>query len=38
MVDTRADGWTIGTADGARSAHFEHTIVVTQGAPLVVTA
>ena len=35
---TRADGWTVETADGARSAHFEHTIVVTQGAPIVVTA
>ena len=33
-----ADGWTVRTADGARSAHFEHTIVVTQGAPIVVTA
>ena len=33
-----ADGWTIRTADGARSAHAEHTIVVTDGAPLVLTA
>jgi methionyl aminopeptidase len=32
------DGWTIRTADGALSAHHEHTIVITRGAPLVVTA
>jgi methionyl aminopeptidase len=32
------DGWTIRTRDGARSAHAEHTIVVTSGQPLVLTA
>jgi methionyl aminopeptidase len=32
------DGWTIRTRDGARSAHAEHTIVVTRGQPLVLTA
>jgi methionyl aminopeptidase len=32
------DGWTIRTADGARSAHAEHTVVITDGAPLVLTA
>ena len=31
------DGWTILTADGALAAHVEHTIVVTDGAPLVLT-
>jgi methionyl aminopeptidase len=31
------DGWTISTADGAPAAHVEHTIVVTEGAPLVLT-
>lgn len=25
------DGWTIKTADGSRSAHFEHTVLVTEG-------
>ena len=35
---TSADGWTISTADGARSAHFEHTIIVTEGPPIVATA
>jgi len=33
-----ADGWTVRTADGAIAAHAEHTIVVTEGAPLVLTA
>jgi methionyl aminopeptidase len=33
-----ADGWTLRTRDGARSAHAEHTIVITRGQPLVLTA
>jgi methionyl aminopeptidase len=32
------DGWTVRTADGRRSAHYEHTLVITRGAPLVLTA
>jgi methionyl aminopeptidase len=32
------DGWTYRTADGALAAHAEHTIVVTDGRPLVLTA
>ena len=32
-----ADGWTLRTANGARGAQFEHTLVVTQGRPIVVT-
>jgi methionyl aminopeptidase len=32
------DGWTVRTEDGSPSAHAEHTIVVTQGAPILVTA
>ncbi len=27
------DGWTVVTADGRPAAHFEHTIVVTDGGP-----
>jgi methionyl aminopeptidase len=36
---TRAlsDGWTVVTADGRRSAHFEHTIAVTENGPEVLT-
>jgi methionyl aminopeptidase len=33
-----ADGWTVVTANGANSAHEEHTIVVTAGEPIVLTA
>lgn len=29
-VDSLSDGWTVVTADGKPSAHFEHTIVVTK--------
>ena len=32
------DGWTIRSADGSRTAHSEHTIAVTDGAPLVLTS
>jgi methionyl aminopeptidase len=32
------DGWTILTADGAVSAHAEHTLVVSAGEPIVLTA
>ena len=32
------DGWTVRTADGSPAAHTEHTIVIRDGAPLVLTA
>jgi methionyl aminopeptidase len=31
------DGWTVVTADGSRSAHFEHTVAVTTDGPQVLT-
>lgn len=31
MVKILSDGWTVVTADGKRSAHFEHTIAITDG-------
>jgi methionyl aminopeptidase len=31
------DGWSVITADGGLSAHFEHTIAVTDGGPEVLT-
>ena len=37
-VRQAGDGWTIKTQDGSYAAHSEHTIVVTAGAPLVLTA
>ena len=33
-----ADGWTLRTRDGSLAAHHEHTIVITRGAPVVLTA
>ena len=32
-----ADGWTIRSADGSRTAHSEHTIAITEDGPLVLT-
>ncbi len=32
------DGWTVVTADGSLSAHFEHTVAVTEDGPEVLTA
>ena len=37
-VRPAADGWTIVTADGAPSAHAEHTLVVSAVQPMVLTA
>jgi len=36
-VDFHEDGFTVTTADGKKSAHFEHTLVITDGDPIVVT-
>lgn len=36
-VTTAADGWTIITADGSASAHFEHTILVNDNSPEILT-
>jgi len=36
-VDFHNDGFTVTTADGKKSAHFEHTLVITDGDPIVVT-
>jgi methionyl aminopeptidase len=33
-----ADGWTMKTVDRSLSAHYEHTLVITRGAPLLLTA
>lgn len=32
-VYTKPDGWTFVTADGAPSAHFEHTVAITNDGP-----
>jgi methionyl aminopeptidase len=36
-VHSLEDGWTVVTDDGGMSAHFEHTVAVTEGDPLVLT-
>lgn len=32
------DGWTLRSADGSMTAHFEHTLVVTRNQPVILTA
>jgi len=32
------DGWTVRTADASSAAHYEHTIVITKGVPILLTA
>ena len=36
-VRTEADGWTVRTVDGSLSAHFEHTVLITEGEPEILT-
>lgn len=37
-VKTLADDWTIVTIDGKKSAHYEHTIAITEDEPLILSA
>ncbi len=37
-VRTRRDGWTLSTTDGGLAAHFEHTVMITKGSPVILTA
>jgi methionyl aminopeptidase len=36
-IRTLDDGWTVVTADGSLSAHFEHTVAVTREGPKILT-
>ncbi|MFM8456695.1 MAG: type I methionyl aminopeptidase, partial [Ignavibacteria bacterium] len=36
-VKTLSDGWTVITADKKPSAHFEHTVLVEEGKPIILT-
>jgi len=36
-VQVLSDGWTVVTLDGKPSAHFEHTVAVTQNGPEILT-
>ncbi len=38
QIFTGDDGWTLKTRDGSPVASFEHTIVITDGKPIVLTA
>ena len=35
VVKTMSDGWTTRTVDGGLAAHFEHTIAITPGGPVI---
>ena len=37
-VAVAEDGWTVMTADGQLSAHFEHTVAVIEAGPLILTS
>ena len=37
-VEILDDGWTVVTADGQLSAHFEHTVAITEEGPHILTA
>ena len=36
-IYTASDRWTVKTRDRALSAHFEHTLVITKGEPIILT-
>jgi methionyl aminopeptidase len=36
-VKMLGDGWTIVTIDSKKSAHYEHTIAITEDGPLILT-
>ena len=37
-IYTDPDGWTLRSADASRGAHMEHTVAITSGGPIVLTA
>jgi len=37
QVKTLADGWTVKTADGSLAAHYENSILITDGDPEILT-
>jgi methionyl aminopeptidase len=37
-TQVESDGWTVTTADGALSSHWEHTVAITPDGPRVLTA
>ena len=37
QVKTLRDGWTVETVDGKLSAHYENSILITKGDPVILT-
>ena len=37
-IQQLSDGWTVKTLDGKLSAHYENTILITDGEPEILTA
>jgi methionyl aminopeptidase len=37
-ITTAEDGWTLRTSDGGAVANFEHTVAITRGWPIILTA
>jgi methionyl aminopeptidase len=37
-IKTLPDGWTVVTEDGGLSCHFEHTVLITEGDPEILTS
>ncbi len=36
-IFTEKDGWTLKTPDGSPAAQYEHTVIITRGAPILIT-
>jgi methionyl aminopeptidase len=36
-IQTLDDKWTVVTRDGSLSAHFEHTVMIDEGGPRILT-
>ena len=37
LIMVMRDGWTVRTADGSLSAHYENSILITKGEPEILT-
>ena len=37
LFDDDGDGYSVYTEDGSRSAHFEHTVAITEEGPVILT-
>ena len=37
-IHVLADGWTVKTLDGKWAAHYENTVLITDGEPEILTA